>query len=266
MRALLSLLVLFALTSVAGAQPAWDSTCTATACLAQATGGTTVSVTASSSSSNDLIVVGVVGGTTTASGTPITFTVAGCGLSWTRRSRQSGLNSTNIPFDSEQWTAVAASALSSCSITATADRTIDDAVIGYFAVHGVNSTTAPFDANASLPTKFQNLTASNTSVAGTITTSQANDFVYSLAASVVGSCTDVAAGTPPGGQGTLIGGKANSGGTNWACLQMQFWRVTSTQSATAWGITRTTNNWFYLIDAMTADAATKRGHFVPSFP
>ncbi len=252
-------LIWSAIVAAACAQPALDSgfVCASNICFNNVTSGTTVTVSATTVQSPDLIEVGITGGTNVAGGTPITFTVTGCTLSWTRYTRQAGLTFDNHTMTLEVWTAPAATALTACTITATADRTIDAATIGYFAATGLHSTAAPFDGNGALPQLNQNLTGSSILVQGTITTTQAHDMIVGF-----WSGNDANCATWPGGvnTGTTIGGIHNFGALVWSCLGIGVWPVTTTQSATGWNTQQNHNSWYFPIHALTADAPSVTGH------
>lgn len=123
-------------------------------------------VTLTTTKSNDVIVVYCVDGTA-----PATFsTPTATGLTFTQRGTTSSLANRTQAL----WYAIAASPISesvTCSWTSGAQV---GAVIA-FGVHGAN-TAAPFDTNAGLP--YFNANFPNPNPSCTISTSNANDFIF----------------------------------------------------------------------------------------
>jgi hypothetical protein len=115
-------------------------------------GGTTCTVTLTTTQTNDIIIVGTAVGNN--SSTPPTVSnVSGGGLTWARRSRAQCLTVTtgNSGYSTtEEWWALAPTALTGTVITITYSGTIDDSAAVAFGVNGCNTST-PFDTNGSLP-------------------------------------------------------------------------------------------------------------------
>ena len=165
--------------------------------------------------------------------------VTGGGLTWNKRTQGTCFYGTGTggPFPAqslELWWAVAPSALSAVTITATGNANWDDAAILAFGVSGCN-TTNPWDANASLAARtFHNATPAIPTFAN-ISTTEANDFL------IFGFGTNgnmSAIGTLPTGF-TQIGFKQNGGGSLFASVGAAYKAVTSAQSnqTYAWGAT-----------------------------
>lgn len=138
-------------------------------------------------------------------------TVTASGLTFARRS-QTQAHPTGNPFNTvEVWWAYSATTLASKVITVTASGTIDDASIVAFGVKNPVSTTAPWDANGSLP-------ASSFSSAGpaapvTISTTSTSTVMLEFF-----STTSSGVGTTPSTGATIINTASNTGGTNWSNL------------------------------------------------
>lgn len=182
--------------------------------------------------------------------------VSGGGLTWRRRSMTSAVNvSTSVGAQAlELWWAVAASALTAQTITATCSATFDDATIVVFGVHGCN-TANPWDANDSLPAQLWDQTAP--SFTG-ISTNNANDLLLYCVGAVGGNSL-----TAPSGF-TLIDSASNAGGTRQSSCAAYGEGVTSTQSSVtvtaggSLGLPTTA-----LFEALTADAG---GNTLPAIP
>lgn len=141
----------------------------------------TTSATITTSNSND-VVIAIVYYTSVTTGS-----ISGGSLTWTKRGVSNGVG---LNFD--EWYAIAASPLTSAVVTPsgyTGTRTM------LFAVSGANTTT-PYDPNVSLPA-----TSSGGTCSLTISTSNANDLVYSA-----GGTTTSATITVPTGFSTLVTG------------------------------------------------------------
>lgn len=116
-------------------------------------------------------------------GTPRTITgVSGGGLTWAKRSGQSGnFNASNGSFNQEVWWANATGSLTAQSITASFSGVPSQASdLFVFAVAGSPSPSSPWDANASLPAKAQSYTGSPTSMTKSGTTTSNNAMVLAF--------------------------------------------------------------------------------------
>lgn len=159
-----------------------------------------------------IIVVAVCLERTSAQGSNATVSsVSGGSLTWTRRAQtqQHFSTTTNQYLTVETWWAYAASALSAATITVTASATVDDASILAFGVTGAASTTAPWDANASLPAAASSATAPTPGVA--ISTTSGNALVLEF----IGTGTATAPSKGSAGS-FFLANVHNSGGTNFS--------------------------------------------------
>lgn len=219
--------------------PALDGTATG-----QATGGTTVSATLTTTSANDIICALVA---IEKASTALWLTgVSGGSLTWNKRTQATLLPPLGgNPLSTELWWAVAPTALSAVTITATANAAIDDAAILVFGVSGCN-TTNPWDANVSLAAR--QIATSPLSFSG-ISTTRANDFLIFGWGSNGGN----AIGTVPTGF-TVIGNRNNGGGSLFASVGAAYQAVTSVQSnqAYAWGSSLSGVS-YGIFDALTAE-------------
>lgn len=126
-----------------------------------------VTLTLTTSSANDVIEVGAEANAT--SGTITISSVTATGLTFTQRSHVSPLANQIV----DVWYAKASSALSSVAITVNFSQSTNFYVATAFGISGAN-TASPFDTNASVP-------VANTAAADpTISTSNANDFIFGV--------------------------------------------------------------------------------------
>lgn len=174
MRKFLSLLFLFACLV---AHPAWA------ALAIDGTGGTngscssgagqTCAAAITTSSTNDILIA--IYKNDFDGPAQVTSVSDTAGLTWTSRKV---LTWASGNADGETWYAVAPSTLTSDTVTVHYSSSTHAPRVVVFAVSGANTVT-PFDANASLPDgTAQN--ATTTSVANTISTSNANDLIFNV--------------------------------------------------------------------------------------
>lgn len=165
--------------AASGGTPAIDGTNTA--------GGSGVSTVAlTTTQSNDVIIVTVGGANISTAGAGIT--VSGCSLSWTQKSFS---NDGTSGREVQLWYAVAATPLSACTITATANGAWTLTGITAMGISGANTTT-PFDPNGASSATANGAT-SNPTVSG-ISTSNANDIL-------IGGVVAAGSGPPTAGSG-----------------------------------------------------------------
>lgn len=189
--------------------------------------------------------------------------VSGGGLTWAKRSGISGTNSSFAHGDLEVWYATTTSTFNS-TVTANLSGTAEEIVIVAFAASGANTTT-PFDVNASLPATNSNLTGTASDPAATISTTNANCFLFAAGNDTGGTWNGGSAPTAPSGftRAAFISGF--SGSPNfWPNDEDGVYKiVSSTQSSLAitWGTTA--SNWFAIGDAIQAASA---GGSTPTLP
>jgi hypothetical protein len=205
----------------------------------QCTTSTTCTATLSTSHTNDVVVAACYG-----AGSGLTFSISDTGgLTWHQRS------ATYSPSNNRQiavFYAAAASALSSDSIKCTSSVNSNLVAI-LWAVNGAN-TVSPFDSNAGLPgTK----SGSSASPSCTVSTSNANDFVFAIA-QTVGAVTWTAS---PSGF-SLIAQNTAAGPSSIADYEV----VSSTQSSVteSWTIS-SSGNWAAWCDAIVAASTFDSG-------
>jgi hypothetical protein len=225
------------------------------------TGGTTITVTVSTTNTNDIMIAAIEAGLPTDGASPQTYTVSGCGLTWTLRKRTSGdAVSSGYPFDQEVWWAKASTALSSCVVTATSSLTQDDALLSVFGVNGVASLTAPFDANGSLSAVTNFNTTGSAATTATYSTTSANDFIFYVLGST-SEVTDVTGGGPTP-SGTVTYNTGNSAGAHYAALQVAYQTVTSVQTSAAFGSYQGSSLPFVVtVDALAGTTSTNKKFF-----
>lgn len=166
-------------TVAGGGTPAVDGTNTA--------GGSGVSTVAlTTTQSNDVIIVTVGGANTGTAGAGVT--VSGCSLSWTQKSFS---NDGTSGREVQLWYAIAATPLSACTITATANGSWTLTGITAMGISGANTST-PFDPNGASSGTATGVT-SNPTVSG-ISTSNANDIL-------IGGVVAGGSGPPTAGAG-----------------------------------------------------------------
>jgi len=161
-----------------GGTPAIDGTNTA--------GGSGVSTVAlTTTQSNDVIIVAAGGTQNGTAGTGMT--VSGCSLSWTQKSFANDA----VAREVQLWYAVAASPLSACTITVTANGAWIVTGITAMGISGANTST-PFDPNGASSGTAHGASSAPT-VSG-ISTSNANDIL-------IGGVVAAGSGPPTAGSG-----------------------------------------------------------------
>jgi hypothetical protein len=177
--------------------------------------------------------------------------VAGAGLTWTKRAQQFFLDSGNFQYvDYEIWWAPYSSPISAQAITATfaSAATSVGAIISVFAVSGANTST-PFDP---VSTSFKtNTTATADTPQTTITTTNANDFIFAgifNGSGVPTTWTTQASFTTLGN----INGFSGSPNFTQAYTQAEYQIVSSTQSGLTIGFTDASHTYILLADAIKA--------------
>jgi hypothetical protein len=164
-----------------------------------------------------------------------------------------------ISNDFETWWAYSANALTSEVITVACSGVgMDDYAMIAFGVNGCGSATNPWDGNGSLPAP-ENGIASGGTPSRTISTTQADDFIFAVMASTYFSGY---ASIPTGFSN--INGAETSGGSDFAQCGGGYEAVTSTQSSLtiAWGaaVTSVAGKSSYIVDALTANAPAGAAH------
>lgn len=214
------------------------------------TSASSASASLTTTLTNDMIVVVVQMTHPSAIRTVSSVTSSPTSLSFTKRSAKS-IAGTSANIALEVWTAVAASALSSESITVNANSTVDAGSIVAFGVNGVADTASPWDTEAGLP---YSTTLSNQAAlpSQTFSTSQADDLLLGI------SSGDKSAsyGTAPSGW-TLIQAANHFGSSRFSSLGLYYKSVSGAQSsasfapngAAVFGALDCTVE----VDAMTAD-------------
>jgi hypothetical protein len=197
-----------------------------TAATGQASTTNTLTATLTTANANDIIVVMV--GVELGTGAPTVSSVSGGGLTWTRRSQAIGNSSVTL----EVWYAVAASPLTSVTITATTSANFDNGGIIAFGITGCN-TASPWDSNASLPAKHSYSSAVTPSA--TISTTFANDFLM-----FAGAFDRPWTGYTPAPSGfSVIGDVNNAGGSLYMYMGVVGEGVTSVQSSQTFSMGQT---------------------------
>ena len=190
---------------------------------------TTISASLTTTLTNDIIVA-VVYWEVSSGSAPTVSGVSGGGLTWAKHKSSNGSTSGNI----EIWWALAASALSSTSITVTATSSFDDASLSIFGVNGCNTST-PWDTNASLPATYSSATSATPSFSGISTSSTSGNFNIFSWGQVSSSNS---AGTLPSGF-TQISYAHNGGGARFSDVCTAYKRTTAALSSASfsWGST-----------------------------
>lgn len=176
--------------------------------------------------------------------------ISGGGLTWTKRTSSSGTQSTFDIIDLEIWWALAATALSAQVITATLSGTAVGATIGVFAVSGADTTT-PFDVDASLPGILQNFTTPGNAPAKSVSTTNANTFLFSVLQDQAGiTLGDYQSGfvvLAPASQG--FSGSPNF---KFSPQESEYEVFSASQSSLSVGFTGTHPNYILIVDAIQA--------------
>jgi hypothetical protein len=223
------------------------------------TTSTTATATLTTANTNDVIVAFVEVSHPT--NTPSVTSVAGGGLTWTKRQTKAVTFTANTAgkLVAEEWWAPSAGALASQVITLTGDASgnPDHCNITVFGVSGVNNINAPFDTDASLPVSFSapdtggNKDPSNVgTVRPTLNTSQAHSMVigYLVNISSPTERVDIASVA-----WVSIATENNAGGTDWSNACSEEFIFTTAQTGLAVSFRDASNNYIILGDALTSD-------------
>jgi hypothetical protein len=224
------------------------------------TTATTATATLTTSLTNDVIIAFVeVSHPTNA---PSVTSVAGGGLTWTKRQTKSMTFTANTAgkLVAEEWWAPSTGALTAQVITVTgaASGTPDHCNIIVFGVTGCNNINAPFDSNGGLPVSYNspdtggNKDPTNAgSDRPTLSTTQAHSMVigYNVCISVTTDRADVASVA-----WTQIAQENNAGGTDWSNAVAEEFIFSTVQTGLAVSFRDAENNYIILGDALTADS------------
>ena len=199
---------------------------------------TSISVSLSTSNTDDMVVVYFM------SGSSITATVADtAGLTWTKRLSSTG----GQAFVVYCWTAKAASALSSDSITVTLSAA-NNCALGAFGISGLN-TSSPFDPNSSVP--VLSAASSVTSKSNTISTTDADDIILNF----IGLNSVSTTITPTSGFTEITAASPSPSSANLG-FNIYYEIVSAVQSGISVGATWTTSAYGYAeTDALTSTAS-----------
>jgi hypothetical protein len=209
---------------------------------------TVVSGALTTTGSSDVVIALV--GVNNASNSQVTVSsVAGAGLTWTKRAGQFFLDSGNFDYiDYELWYATTTSPITAQAITATLTAASVGGVIQVFAVSGANTST-PFDpASTSFKT---NQTTTTDTPQTTITTTNANDFIFAAIFDGSGtptSWTTQASFTTLGN----VNGFAGSPNFTQAHEQAEYQIVSATQSGLTIGFSDASDTYVLFADAIQA--------------
>lgn len=188
---------------------------------------------------------------------PYTVTsMSGTGIVWDGAARKAVSVTTNVfaKNNFEEWRGVAAGTLSGVSVTANLSGNAVGAVIIAFAVSGAN-TSSSYDPNGSLPASATNLNNTPPTVpAATISTSNANDFIFAAIGSDSGTTT-APYGDQAGFTNIVNGTFFNTTSFNTVNIDSEYEIVSSTQSGLSVGFTGSVNAWIMIVDAIQAVGA-----------
>jgi hypothetical protein len=211
-------------------------------------GSSTKTITLTTANANDLIVVVIA--TEKSTSTIITVSsVTAAGLTFTRRSAVAAADTTIARPNLETWTAPAATAQVALAILVTTSANVDDGCIVAFGVSGAFSIASPWDSNVALPATIDRSATTTNAPSVTVSTSQANDFIFCACA-----CVQSGAVTAPGGF-TPIANPVNSGGSFFCNLGVAYKIVSATVTSQAETFSGPNIRWVVMGDAITADAA-----------
>lgn len=223
---------------------------------------TIVSSGKTTTSTNDVIValIGICNG----SNSQLTVSsVSGGGLTWTKRAAQAFLTTGGFQYTSfEVWYAIAAGTLSAAAITATLSGSSVAGTIQVFAVSGAN-TASPWDpVSTSVKT---NLTSTKDTPQTTITTTNANDFVF---AAIFNSSGTITSWTTQASYTTLGNLSGFSGSPNFiqAYEQGEYQIVSATQSGATVGFSDITDSYCLFVDAIKQASAGAAFLAKPNIP
>ena len=214
-------------------------------------GVTTVAAALTTTKTNDIIVV-MVGAEITSGASINVASVAGGGLTWALRKRlqyNAGRRTPPNPQTYEVWWALAPSALSAVSITATFSGAADNATIVAFGVNGAK-TLAPWDTNASLPVTNTDVIQTDNnppSVSGVSTTAVNTMLIAGWSNSNAGPAL---AGPPTGF--TEIAFPQESSGSDWSWQEVSYQIVSAAQSSITETFVQGRADWGIIADAIQA--------------
>lgn len=207
---------------------------------------------------NEVIVAAFDAGPST-NGIVITISsVSGCGLTWTRRAQ---VYSTNGPWTNEEWWAPVPSTMSSCTVTVTwSGGAVDGSSVSWMAIAGAYDIYHPFDPNLALPYVTANTTESNVQLTSTLTTTNVDNLVISMAGSTrqpiwmtstSGSGNPCESGFPIVRNYTAY---SNAPPIRWTGISFYSCPVNAAfPSGTAWNFSTNTLQWGLFTDAVTSD-------------
>jgi hypothetical protein len=206
--------------------------------------GTSFTITATTAHPNDVIVLWVV---TYISGSSITVSSISDSqgkVVWQGSARTSYISCSHKEETTQtEWYGTASTALSSDVITVTLGGAPTAASGEEFAVTGAN-TASPFDINANLPATVACSTSTAAPTVSTLSTSNANDFVFALYGGY--TSTVETAGAIAGTTATVmqaIGGTGDS-------LAGEYLIVSSTEASQSCAYSLSTNYWGIVCDAI----------------
>ena len=211
-------------------------------------------------STNDVIVVDTAIEVNSATAAPSITVSGGTGIgAWTRRSGFPFASTSvavggNTTFGTavDRWWATASGTLAAASITVTFGATIDDASVVVYGVNGAR-TSAPFDANVSLPflTQNNNTGAVVTTTSSVSTTCTTHTMVLGTIGNFKGGGVGGALLTAATGY-TSIDGNANNGATNNSLVQTEEQVFSGAQTNLAVGFVESRQGWYMIGDAIQA--------------
>jgi flagellin-like protein len=212
-------------------------------------------VTLTTTRSNDVVVVAINNEDATNAAVTTVSSVTSPGLAFSLRSSKTAASPTYQ--DLEVWYSVAASPISSATITVTLLGSTDAASIIAFGVSGANTVT-PWDPNVALPATATGNPAAAPSVSG-VSTTTANDFILGIQGNgngVSAAATDETSGSAF----SLIKNNDNIGGTNAESAAAEYQVVSARQSgvSVAFGtVTLANDYWTMIADAIQPGATTQ---------
>lgn len=220
----------------------------------------------SNSAANSMAICWVQTERTTTQGGPIA-TVTGItdnkGLTWSKhKSFSDNASLTNAFNNIEEWWATGLTAIDTgtgTTPTVTISSAADHFAFVCLAVSGMDAAQ-PWDINASMGSGTGAVASSIPTISG-ISTSSANTMVFGIAtASNTTSC-----GTPTAGTGytLIIQATGSTGGTNEACVAVEFQSFTSTQTGITVPFSNSVADWMMFTDAICSGCAAGGGAGLP---
>lgn len=216
------------------------------------TGGTSQTFTLTMAA-GETVVVAVTVETT---GTAITSSISGGGLTWVQR----GVDVTNTIVSKANlsvWYAYSAAGITSQTITVTTSGTMDDMAGGYSRFTGVYNPR-PWDPNGSVPAST--ITVTSTTASLTVSTTNPHDYVLLIFGA---NANLVIAGTPSNIWNNQAFNALNLGGSVAANTRMYYGPYTAAQHNLVVSETSPQNRMMMIVDALTADQG---GTFFRGFP